>query len=499
MFTIHREAIGLLQRHRIHRPGLSTFSFIVGVVLWLLVLGSLWFVVRKGADERPEKADKTPASDAADDEIKAVPKSVVISFPSRELPDFEFPECMGGTISRESMRGKRWLASFVFTRCVETCPVITRSVSELHSRVAKSNPDFQFVTFSVDSSFDTAEVLKKYAETFRADHARWKFLTGDENTIHDLIRRGFAQFVKANLGEMRKPGFEVAHSNRAVLVNENCIPVATFLMTDPEHVVRLRRIIEGKDEFPQPGSALTSTPLEGQNPPISLNLLPVNESEGSGSAATSDPNAGDSGDVVPETSVDPSAQTPAAVHSTTTLPAAESGAATETGAFRNERIEQKLPPWVARLPAVNATLNSLCTVVLIAGLIAIRSGKRIVHRNLMVTAFLVSVAFLACYLTYHEALYRFTGERGRAFLGSDLATTVYRSILIPHVILAVFVPILAIRVFVHAWRERWTEHRRLAKITLPIWLFVSITGVVIYWMLYHWPWRAVLVSMAPVG
>jgi protein SCO1 len=84
-------------------------------------------------------------------------------------------------------------------------------------------------------------------------------------------------------------------------------------------------------------------------------------------------------------------------------------------------------------------------------------------------------------------LHHFTGERGRAFVGSETATLVYRSILIPHVILAVFVPILAIRVFVHAWRERWPEHRRLAKITFPIWLFVSITGVVIYGMLYHWP------------
>ena len=107
----------------------------------------------------------------------------------------------------------------------------------------------------------------------------------------------------------------------------------------------------------------------------------------------------------------------------------------------------------------------------------------------MVSAFLVSVIFLTCYVTYHEALYRFTGERGRAFIGSDLARTVYLGILIPHVILAVFVPILALRVFWLSWKERWPEHRRLAKITLPIWLFVSITGVVIYGMLYHWPWR----------
>ena len=120
---------------------------------------------------------------------------------------------------------------------------------------------------------------------------------------------------------------------------------------------------------------------------------------------------------------------------------------------------------------------------------------RLRHRNLMITAFIVSICFLACYLTYHEVLYRFTSYRGRAFEGSVLATRVYFGILIPHVILAALVPILALRVFYLAFRERWSEHRRLAKITLPVWLFVSITGVVIYGMLYHWPWPNVPASL----
>jgi len=474
------------------RSGISAFAFVLGSVLWLLVLGWVWYLAtQKGNEAASETAAETEATE--EPAIEAKPKSIVISFPSREVPEFEFPECMGGTISRESMRGKRWLASFVFTRCVETCPVITRSVSELHTRVASSNPDFRFVTFSVDSSFDTAEVLQKYAETFRADHERWKFLTGDENAIHDLIRRGFAQFVQTNLGEMRKPGFEVAHSNRAVLVNEDCIPVATYLMTDPEHVVRLRRVIEGKEEFPQPGLALTVTPADGENPVVPLNIVPVEDNEPADSSATSDSEAApesaegkESDELPPMGNASPS-----------------NDADEDSAENRNEKIEATLPSWVARLPTVNAVLNSVCTLLLLAGFIAIRSGHRDLHRNLMVTAFVVSVVFLGCYLTYHEALFRFTGLRGRAFVGSEVATLVYRSILIPHVILAVFVPILAIRVFIHAYRERWAEHRRLAKITLPIWLFVSITGVIIYGMLYHWPWRNVstpvgLISRQPV-
>jgi uncharacterized membrane protein YozB (DUF420 family)/cytochrome oxidase Cu insertion factor (SCO1/SenC/PrrC family) len=471
------------------RSGMSTFSFLLGSVLWLLVLAATWKLVLQKSDDKTNSASDSQPSASADGAApaEASTASVVINFPRRELPEFEFPECMGGTVSRESLLGKRWLASFVFTRCIETCPMITRNVSDLHRRVAESNPDFQFVTFSVDSSYDTAEVLKAYAETFRADHARWKFLTGDENTIHELIRTGFTQYVKPNLGEARKPGFEVAHSNRAVLINEEGVPVATYLMTDPDHVVKLRRVIEGKDDFPVPGPPVSGGPVIGSVPGLSFSVAPVGGSDATGDEETSE--AGSGSATTPESDAATSDEKknsdrsdPAAVD------AADRSAVSEAAASeRNEKIEEKLPVWVSRLPSINAALNSCCTLLLVAGLIAIKSQKRILHRNLMITAFLFSVVFLGCYLTYHQALHHFTGERGRAFVGSETATLVYRSILIPHVILAVFVPILAIRVFVHAWRERWPEHRRLAKITFPIWLFVSITGVVIYGMLYHWP------------
>ena len=457
--------------------------------MWLLVLAAIWKLFLQKSDDKPDPASDSQPSASVDgvEPAEASTSSVVIRFPRRELPDFEFPECMGGVVSRESLLGKRWLASFVFTRCIETCPMITRNVSDLHRRVADSNPDFQFVTFSVDSSYDTAEVLKAYAETFRADHARWKFLTGDENTIHELIRTGFTQYVKPNLGEARKPGFEVAHSNRAVLINEEGVPVATYLMTDPDHVVKLRRVIEGKDDFPVPGPPVSGGPVIGNVPGLSFSVAPAGGSDATGEEAKSEP--GSDSETTPESDAATSDEKknsdgsdPAAIE------AADKSVVSEAAASeRNEKIEQRLPVWVSRLPSINAALNSCCTLLLVAGLIAIKSQKKILHRNLMITAFLFSVVFLACYLTYHQALHHFTGERGRAFIGSETAMLVYRSILIPHVILAVFVPILAIRVFVHAWRERWSEHRRLAKITFPIWLFVSITGVVIYGMLYHWP------------
>ncbi len=471
--------------NQVRRFGMSTFSFLLGSVLWLLVLAAIWKLVLQKADDKSAATGGSEAAVSSGEEkpAEASAASVVIRFPRRELPEFEFPECMGGTVSRKSLLGKRWLASFVFTRCIETCPMITRNVSDLHRRVSESNPDFQFVTFSVDSSYDTAEVLKAYSETFRADHERWKFLTGDENIIHELIRTGFTQYVKPNLGEARKPGFEVAHSNRAVLINEEGVPVATYLMTDPDHVVKLRRVIEGKDEFPVPGPPVTGSPVIGNVPGLSFSVAPVDGSDESSEQTTGDASedaAPKSDEATSDEKKNSNGSEPGAVDKT-------NATTTETATERNEKIEQKLPLWVSRLPSINAALNSFCTILLVTGLIAIKGQKRILHRNLMLTAFLVSVVFLSCYLTYHQALHHFTGERGRAFIGSATATLIYRSILIPHVILAVFVPILAIRVFVHAWRERWPEHRRLAKITFPIWLFVSITGVVIYGMLYHWP------------
>ncbi len=147
----------------------------------------------------------------------------------------------------------------------------------------------------------------------------------------------------------------------------------------------------------------------------------------------------------------------------------------------------QLPAWAAALPAVNATLNGLATVLLATGYIAIRRRHVHLHRNLMLSAFATSVVFLACYLTYHAALHHYTGESGRKFLGIGLIRPVYFTILISHVLLAVPVAGMACVTIYRGLRADWTRHRRLARITFPIWLYVSITGVVIYLLLYHWP------------
>lgn len=144
----------------------------------------------------------------------------------------------------------------------------------------------------------------------------------------------------------------------------------------------------------------------------------------------------------------------------------------------------QLPDWCAQLPAVNASLNAVSTVLLASGWIAIKQGQQKTHKALMLGSFAVSIVFLGCYLTYHAGLHYYTGSHGKAFEGVGLIRTFYFAMLISHVVLAASVPVLAIIAIYHGLKANWPRHRRLGKIALPIWLYVSVTGVGIYFMLY---------------
>ena len=131
------------------------------------------------------------------------------------------------------------------------------------------------------------------------------------------------------------------------------------------------------------------------------------------------------------------------------------------------------------LPAVNASLNALSAVLLLCGYIFIRRGNQTAHRNCMVAALVTSTVFLVSYLVYH---FHVGSVR---FRGQGPLRTVYFTILITHTILAVtIVPLVAVTL-VPALKGHFDRHRRLARITLPLWAYVSVTGVVIYWMLYR--------------
>ncbi|MGH7739251.1 MAG: DUF420 domain-containing protein [bacterium] len=131
------------------------------------------------------------------------------------------------------------------------------------------------------------------------------------------------------------------------------------------------------------------------------------------------------------------------------------------------------------LPSVDAGLNGLSVVFLLAGFWFIKHGRRDLHRFCMVTAFLISVIFLVCYLTYHfhAGVVHFTGQ--------GWIRPVYFFILTTHSILAAIVPILAVITLTRALKGQFERHKKIARFTYPIWLYVSVTGVIVYWLLFH--------------
>jgi len=131
------------------------------------------------------------------------------------------------------------------------------------------------------------------------------------------------------------------------------------------------------------------------------------------------------------------------------------------------------------LPTLNAILNATSAVLLATGFVLIRQRKREAHRKVMLTAFATSVAFLISYIVYHVQV------GSVPFPKQGAIRTLYFTILLTHTALAATVPVLAIVTLRRALAGRFDKHRKIAKWTLPIWLYVSVTGVVVYLMLYH--------------
>ena len=131
------------------------------------------------------------------------------------------------------------------------------------------------------------------------------------------------------------------------------------------------------------------------------------------------------------------------------------------------------------LPTVNATLNAISAVLLVWAYVLIRRKQVAQHRRVMLVAFTTSCLFLVCYLVYHAQV------GSVRFQHPGAIRTVYLTILGTHTVLAAAVPVLAIITLRRGLSARYDKHRRIARWTLPIWLYVSVTGVVVYMMLYH--------------
>ena len=140
----------------------------------------------------------------------------------------------------------------------------------------------------------------------------------------------------------------------------------------------------------------------------------------------------------------------------------------------------QVPPQYAIFPVINASLNGTSAVLLLTGHNLIRRGRMAAHRAVMITAVITSSLFLISYLYYHAHV------GSVRFQGHGWSRPLYFTILISHTILAAAIVPLVIITLSRALRERFDRHRAIARWTFPLWLYVSVTGVLVYFMLYHW-------------
>ncbi len=136
------------------------------------------------------------------------------------VADFHLTDQNGRTVTRDDLRGKVWVASFIFTRCRSICPRVTGTIAQLRDELGPQE-DVRFISFSVDPEHDTPAVLKRYAEGYHADPERWRFLTGPEESIYALVRNSFHDLAEQNRGTARTAGNEVTHSPRVFVVDRH--------------------------------------------------------------------------------------------------------------------------------------------------------------------------------------------------------------------------------------------------------------------------------------
>jgi len=294
------------------------------------------------------------------------------------VPDFSLVEASDRPLRRADLRGRVWVADFIFTHCASICPVMTANLSGAQ-RALFAQRGLRLVSFSVDPVRDTPAVLADYARRYDADRARWHFVTGSKTDIWTLAHSGFRLTTEAGGSEDTEP---ILHSPHLVLVDQRGRIRGYYDGTEAAEVKRL---------------------------------------------------IGDA-----------------------------------------QRLESKLP-------TVNAALNAGSAVCLAAGYLMIRQKRTTAHAACMIAAVVVSLTFLVCYVTYHAEV------GSRPFDGQGGIRSVYYGILLTHTVLAAMVALWLAPVTVYrAARRRFEQHKGIARWTLPVWLYVSVTGVVIYFMLYHW-------------
>lgn len=237
--------------------------FLVGNVLWLVVLGTLagvWYQQKlkvAGTSSEMVNVIKQPSvvegdqskslliktnRDGAVEVVDGTQAGTESPWDKEGIADFEFVDTEGRTVTKADLLGKPWIVCFVFTHCAATCPMVTNSMRELQDRL--KDFDFRLVTLTVDPDRDTPEVLKGYGEARGADFSKWMFLGGEQRAIYKLIHGSFKMPVKEMIGKDRQPGFEFIHSNNIILVDANGVVQGKFDATKGEAMSALRREIQ---------------------------------------------------------------------------------------------------------------------------------------------------------------------------------------------------------------------------------------------------------------
>jgi len=382
------------------------------------------------ATDTPEKAAVTAVANPRGDE------PILPQWDPAGIDDFELEECRGRKITKSDLLGQPWLAAFVFTRCAGPCPLVSEEMRKLQE--ATREIPLKLVTITVDPDRDTPETLRRFADNLGADPDRWWFLTGDKSTIFGLVRKSFKMIVDDD--PTAPPGFEVIHSVEIMHVSSEGVVMGRYNAKNAVQMSRLKKVVLGQ---------MTSQRAQELNAVVEP--LPGSEAEATAELAR----------------------------------LAGAGTASDSVA---------VPQWLSRLPGVNAALNLLATCCLVGGYLAIRQGNRRAHGAAMISALVTSACFLACYLTYHFGLKQFTGASSQPYRGPESLRLLYYCILVPHILLAPVATGLALASAWQAYRRNWAKHRKLARFTFPIWLYVSVTGVIIYVMVYQLPVSAVSVA-----
>ncbi|MEM1448001.1 MAG: DUF420 domain-containing protein [Planctomycetota bacterium] len=332
------------------------------------------------------------------------------------VPDFEFTDRSGETVTLDALRGQPWIGVPFFVRCTGPCPSITRDIAERLMPLLEGTP-IRVVSFSLDPTIDTPEKLDEYVELFDADDERWLFVRSDsEEEMHRFLNEGLKVPVQRDPGA-EDPGLAIVHGTRMPVVDAEGTIAGWYELRDPS--------------LDRPATGEIGLPIDEAEPILAGQYALI--------AARARALAG---------------------------------------------LEWTWPlPGPSRIPLVNASLNATAFVLLIAGYLAIRRDRRKAHELLMKSAFVVSAAFLGFYLYYHFVVLPISGGPTK-YNGVGAAKVAYLLMLLTHVVLAIVNLPMVLRVLWLAHKEDWERHRRLARWTFPIWVYVSLTGVLVYLVLY---------------